>query len=138
MSFKRFRVLLVEDDPDLCEIIKDKLAIMGFEYIRTAHDGDDGMKALQSAIGNAKFDLVIADWKMPKLSGMDLLRYMRSHAFYSKTPFVMLTGVDDEQHVKEALAVGVSDYLVKPFDQKLFHSKITRVMRQISDYSATD
>lgn len=109
--------MLVDDMPAMRSIVRGMLEEIGFARVFEVEDGDIAWKALQQSAGNPAraFGLIIADWNMPGMSGVDLLRAIRSFALTRDLPFFMITAQGDDAHIHEALRAGVTDYLVKPF-----------------------
>ena len=80
------------------------------------------------------FDLILCDWEMPEMSGLELLQWMRQQPQYEKVPFIMITSRGDKDHVVEAVKGGVSEYLGKPFSPEGLSNKIIKVMgRRLKD-----
>jgi CheY-like chemotaxis protein len=80
------------------------------------------------------FDLILCDWEMPEMSGLELLQWMRQQPQYEKVPFIMITSRGDKDHVIEAVKGGVSEYLGKPFSPEGLSKKIIKVMgRKLKD-----
>ena len=109
MSNKRC-LLIVEDEPDLKEIISD-LCIELAETIFTASDGVEAMQIIQ----NNRVDAILSDINMPRMNGLQLLSEIRTWGF--ETPFVILSGFGDKKNTIEALKLGATDFLDKPFDE---------------------
>ena len=87
----------------------------------------DGRKA-QSLMARQTYDLILCDWEMPEMSGLELLRWARQQDAYRNQPFVMVTSRGDKEHVVEAIREGVSDYLGKPFSPDSLGKKIRKVL----------
>lgn len=90
-------------------------------------EAEDGGQAL-ALLGTRKFDLVISDWNMPVMSGIELLKAVREDPFTEKVPFLMVTGEATEENIAEAAAHGVSDYIVKPFNAKTLDAKLRKIL----------
>ncbi len=117
------RILIVDDMPAMRKLIVEMLEFGGFFKMREAEDGEIAWKLIQEEA----FDLIIADWNMPGLSGMELLRSVRTHQKTKSIPFLMVTGRCEQAHIDEALYAGVSDYIVKPFDAGSLVQKISEI-----------
>jgi len=103
-----------------------------FPVIETT-DAQNGRRA-QSLMSRTSFDLVLCDWEMPEMSGLELLQWMRQQPQYQKVPFIMITSRGDKDHVIEAVKEGVSEYLGKPFSPDGLSKKIIKVMgRRLKD-----
>lgn len=122
------RILVIDDMPSIRDLVKVQLRAMGFSSIVEAEDGEQGLKLMiqQNSFGQP-FELVISDWNMPRMSGLDLLKQVRATAEWQALPFVMLTSESEREQVTEAILAGVSQYLVKPFTGKIFEDKLKTV-----------
>lgn len=124
-------ILIVDDDDDVINYMKTLLRKNGYLNI---HAESDGVKAVdyveQSYMENKKIDVILADWEMPELDGIHFLDYLKRNADFNDIPFVMVTADSDRVHVVEAINHGVSQYLIKPFDEKKLMSKINQVMKR--------
>lgn len=119
------RVLIVDDEKPIIRLISDILGHLGFRDIAVARDGVEARDRLKME----RFDFVITDWRMPRLEGIDLIRFVR-HAPDSlspRTPIIMLSGNSEEQYVTMARDAGVNEYMVKPFSA----SQLVRRLRAI-------
>lgn len=85
----------------------------------------NGRKA-QLMMSKIPFDLILCDWEMPEMSGLELLHWARQHEHYAKVPFIMITSRGDKGHVIEAVKEGVSDYLTKPFSGEQLVQKVLK------------
>ena len=101
------KILIIDDDEDLCELVSEYLAVEGFET-EEANDGESGLK---KASGN-NFDLITLDVMLPKMNGFDVLRELRKT---SKTPVLMLTARGDDMERIVGLEIGADDYLAETF-----------------------
>ncbi|MNK94292.1 Chemotaxis protein CheY [compost metagenome] len=119
------RILVIDDMPSIRDLVKNTLKGMGFKNIQEAGDGEDGLAALLKAnsIG-LPIQLVISDWNMPKMKGLDLLKQLRATVEFTNLPFVLLTSESERDQVTEAVLAGVSQYIVKPFSAKIFEDKL--------------
>jgi DNA-binding response OmpR family regulator len=101
-------ILLIEDDPFLVNIYREKFENEGFKMI-VAKDGEQGLElALKE-----KVDVIILDLLLPKLSGIDILNQLREKGRQKDTPIVVLTNLTQEKEAKESLQLGVKEYLIK-------------------------
>lgn len=119
------KALVVDDAAFVRDLVKRTLRNQ-FPFIEV-QEAPDGRKA-QGMLNRSYFDLVLCDWEMPEMSGLELLRWVRQHDAYQKTPFVMITSRGDRENVLEAIKEGVSDYLGKPFSPESLGKKIIKVM----------
>jgi two-component system chemotaxis response regulator CheY len=119
------RILVIDDMPSIRDLVKNTLKGMGFRNIQEAGDGEDGLAVLLKAnTSGFPIQLVISDWNMPKLKGLDLLKQLRATTEFTNLPFVLLTSESERDQVTEAVLAGVSQYIVKPFSAKIFEDKL--------------
>lgn len=122
------RILIIDDMPTIRELVKTQLKNMGFKVILEASDGEAGMKVLiNNNASKTPVNLVISDWNMPKMSGLELLKQCRASNEWKDLPFVLLTSEAERDQVTEAVLAGVSQYVVKPFAAKVFEEKLRTV-----------
>ena len=105
------RVLVVDDDGDMVRVVRYVLRQMGITQIQSANDGNQALEMLTK--GPDHFDLIICDWVMPSLSGLDVLTGLRS--MNTRVPFLMLTAKANPDAIMAAKKAGVTSYIVKPF-----------------------
>jgi len=119
------RILVVDDERAICIAIQRLFAGRGYE-VDTAASGEEGMERL----GRDGYHLVITDLNLKKLSGMDLLRWVKAHA--PDTALVMITAYGSEKVAVEAMKLGAADYLPKPFDNDELELVVDRVMEGVA------
>jgi two-component system, OmpR family, phosphate regulon response regulator PhoB len=112
-------ILLVEDDPDIRELVAYKLTRGGFQVVEAA----DGFAALRAARTRPP-DAVILDMGLPRLSGIEVCRELRAAPATAAVPIIMLTGAVRLQELEQAYAAGASDYLVKPFSPRELQRRV--------------
>lgn len=117
---------LVVDDASFVRDLVKRTVRQRFPVIETT-DAANGRRA-QSLMSRTAFDLILCDWEMPEMSGLELLQWMRQQPQYKSTPFIMITSRGDKNHVVEAVKEGVSEYLGKPFSPEGLSNKIIKVM----------
>ncbi|WP_333652322.1 chemotaxis response regulator CheY [Dissulfurispira sp.] len=118
------KVLVVDDFPTMRRIVKNLLKQIGFENIDEAEDGVQALNKLKS--GN--YGLVVSDWNMPNMEGIDLLRNIRQEAEPLKNiPFLMVTAEAEKGKVIEAIKAGVDNYIVKPFTAEVLKEKLEKI-----------
>ena len=116
-------VLVVDDDPDVCDLVTYKLEQSGFE-VRRASDGDAALREVAKRIP----DLVLLDIMMPGISGLEVLERLRSDHATSLIPVVMLTAKAQENDVERGFQLGADDYVVKPFSPRELVRRVTAVL----------
>ncbi len=120
------KILVIEDDLDICELIKFKLQGLGHDVV-TEHDGEGGLAAAQAETP----DLVILDWMMPRLTGLEVCVALRGDPTLARVPVILLTAKAQEADVQRGFAAGVDDYMVKPFSPRELGSRITALLERI-------
>lgn len=118
------KVLIVDDFSTMRKIIRNILVQLGFKNILEA---DDGTTALE-VLSREKVDLILADWNMPKMSGLELLKAVRSDERLKNIPFIMITAEAQKENVLEAIKHGVNQYVVKPFTPEVLKEKLEKVL----------
>lgn len=119
-------VLIVDDYATMLRIVKNLLKQIGFENVDEAQDGGEAFQMMK----RKKYGLVISDWNMQPITGIELLRNVRSDAELRATPFIMVTAESKTDNVVEAKKAGVSNYIVKPFSSEVLKTKIASVLGQ--------
>jgi len=117
------RILVVEDEENIRKVIKKMLEINKFEVLE-ACDGAEAMDIFYSE----KIDLVVLDWMIPKISGIEVLKRIRLE---SNLPILMLTAKSEEDDEVEGLEVGANDYLKKPFSLKILITRVKKLLNLI-------
>src|SRR5271165_6792062 len=120
---KNMNILIVDDYKTMLRIIRNLLRQLGFANIEEATDGSMALQMLRA--GN--FGLVISDWNMEPMTGLQLLREVRSDPKLKSTPFIMVTAESKTENVIAAKEAGVSNYIVKPFNAATLRDKIEKV-----------
>ncbi len=124
---KNMNVLVVDDYQTMIRIIKNLLKQLGFNNIDEATDGT----AAYELISQKKYGLVISDWNMEPMSGLELLKKVRATSEndnISKVPFIMVTAESKTENVIAAKQAGVNNYIVKPFNAETLKTKIASVI----------
>jgi two-component system chemotaxis response regulator CheY len=117
-------VLIVDDYNTMRRILRNLLGQIGFTHIDDAEDGSAALRKLRERA----YGLVISDWNMQPMSGLDLLRELRADGQLKETPFIMITAESKTENVVAAKAAGVSNYIVKPFNADTLKKKIEAVL----------
>lgn len=121
---KDIGILVVDDYLTMRRIVRSTLSQLGFSNIQEAKDG---VEALEKINAN-KFDLIISDWNMPNMMGIDLLKAVRSNEKLKSVPFIMVTAEAEKENIIEAAKAGVSNYVLKPFTADSLSEKIEAVL----------
>lgn len=117
------RVLVVDDFSTMRRIIRNILRQLEFDNIVEADDGTTAWEV----INREKIDFIVSDWNMPQMSGIDLLRKVRSSEEYAGIPFLMVTAEAQQENIIEAVQAKVSNYIVKPFTAETMKQKIEKI-----------
>jgi two-component system, chemotaxis family, chemotaxis protein CheY len=123
---KNMKILIVDDFSTMRRIIKNILRQLNFVNITEADDGSTAFEALQ----REKIDLIVSDWNMPKMSGLELLKAVRADDALKHIPFLMVTGESQQEMIVDAIKSGVSDYIVKPFTVETLSQKIKQIFNK--------
>ena len=121
------KILVVDDFSTMRRIIKNLLRDLGFSNTSEADDGLTALPMLKS--GN--FDLLVTDWNMPGMQGIDLLKAVRADARLKELPVLMVTAEQKREQIVEAAQAGVNGYIVKPFTAQTLKEKIDKIFERI-------
>ncbi|HEY6896525.1 MAG TPA: response regulator [Rhodocyclaceae bacterium] len=126
MTEKARTVLVVDDFESMRKVTAAQLRDLGINDIVTAANGAEALRILQ----RQRVDLVLSDWNMPVMDGLAFLKALREEAALAHLPFIMITAEAERRRVDEAIAYGVSDFLVKPYTAARLMSRIERAIRR--------
>lgn len=118
------RALVVDDMPSIRAFARAVLAESGLTEVDEAADGQEALAKLNGQ----SYDLLISDWNMPNLDGLGLLKAVRASETLKALPVIMLTAETTREHVKEAIALGVSGFVAKPFKPETLIAAVQRVI----------
>ncbi len=119
------KILIIDDEMHIVELLKFNLEVSGYE-VYFAYDGLDGFMKMKEY----NPDLILLDWMLPGISGIDMLKKVRSDENLNKKPVIMLTAKNMESDKIEGLEIGADDYITKPFSVKELLARITSVLRR--------
>ncbi len=119
------RILVVDDEPAIREMVGFALTREGFEFLE-ARDAEEA----QTRIADDSPDLLLLDWMLPGVSGIDLARRLKSHPDTQELPIIMLTARSDEAHKVKGLEIGADDYVTKPFSPRELVARVRAVLRR--------
>lgn len=123
--------LLVDDSVAVRTLVKQQLHILGFKTTVEAENGEEAITKLNEMKDTGvKVDLIISDWNMPKMSGIDLLMNLKAHSKFKIIPFLMITSEAETESVIRAIVLGVTDFVVKPFDENILLEKLRAVWKK--------
>ena len=117
-------ILIVDDYRTMLKILQDLLKQLGFNNVEEAMDGSEALQKLR----NKEFGLVISDWNMEPMSGLQLFKEIRADVRLKDVPFIMVTAEGTSENVISAKEAGVSSYIIKPFTKAVLGSKINTVL----------
>lgn len=124
----KLRILVVDDFATMRRIIRNLLQDLGFSNIAEADDGNTAWPMLQ----NGSYDLLITDWNMPGMPGIELLKAVRADARLAKLPVLMLTAEAKREQIIEAAQAGVNGYVIKPFTAATLKEKLDKIFATLS------
>ena len=123
MADTSMKVLVVDDFATMRRIVKNILTQLGYKNLVEADDGTTALEVLKSE----KIDMIISDWNMPKMTGLDLLKTVRADANMADLPFIMVTAEAQQDNIILAVKAKVSQYIVKPFTADTLSEKIDKI-----------
>ncbi len=121
------KVLVVDDMSTMRRIIKNVLRQIGFSDIVEAENGQEALTKLKSG----GFGLIVSDWNMPVMQGIELLRAVRGDTELKTIPFLMVTAEAQKENLIEAVQAGVSNYVVKPFTAEVLQGKLEKIFANV-------
>jgi two-component system chemotaxis response regulator CheY len=131
MYDKETRFLVVDDMAPMRTIITRMLEELGYKNVTQASDGRDALKVLEAKVrAGAAIQVVLSDWNMPGMSGIQLLYEVRSNATFKALPFMLITAERERDQVISAIKAGVTNYIVKPFSPAQLDLKLEEIWRK--------
>ena len=118
------KILVVDNSPTMRRILVNTVVKAGYPDCEEAEDGKDGLAKLMAG----KFDLLMTDWNMPNMNGLELTEAVRSDPKLKEIPILMVTTRNKKEDIVYAIKQGVNGYIVKPFDAKILNAKIDEIM----------
>jgi len=119
------KVLVVDDSSTMRRIIVNTLARLGYKDVVQGADGAEAWEAMQK---NPDIGVVITDWNMPNMNGLELVKKIRAEEKYADIPIIMVTTEGGKAEVITALKAGVNNYIVKPFTPQVLKEKLQAVL----------
>jgi two-component system chemotaxis response regulator CheY len=131
------RILLVDDQPPMRELVRTQLRALGYggatSSIRQATDGKNALYIMEEALKvYLPVQLIISDWEMPVMSGLEFLKAVRADPRHATIPVVLLTAVNRQEQVLEAIKAGVNNYISKPFSKATLVEKLERTWQAVN------
>lgn len=133
MAFEGPKILIVEDEPSQLELLSYNLSVEGYEVLK-AETGEEGLLILQEQ----EVDLVLLDWMLPEISGLEVCRQIKRGKTTKTTPVIMLTARGEEEDKVRGLDTGADDYIVKPYSIKELLARVRAGLRRKSASGSTD
>jgi tetratricopeptide (TPR) repeat protein len=131
---KSMKIIIADDSANMLRTLANMLRVMGFEYVTRAVDGENAIQKIR----NIKPDLILCDWNMPKMKGVQVLQAVRDDEELRLTPFLMITGEVDNRIVAEAAESEVDGYLLKPFTLEDLEAKLDEILTRKKEPSPID
>jgi len=119
------KLLVVDDSSTMRRIIKNTLQRLGFDDVLEAEHGVEAWQIMERTPG---INVLITDWNMPEMNGLDLVRKVRAESKYESMPIIMVTTEGGKAEVITALKAGVNNYIVKPFTPQVLKEKLEDVL----------
>ena len=124
---KNMKIMIVDDYSTMLRILRNLLRQLEFNNVDEANNGDEALQKLREG----QYNLIISDWNMAPMTGLDLLKNVRADAKLKHIPFIMVTAESKTDNVIAAKQAGVSNYIVKPFNAETLKSKMSSVLGPI-------
>ncbi len=118
------KILIVDDFGTLRRIVRNALKQGGYDDFTEAANGKEAIALLKEE----KYDLILSDWNMAEMTGLELLEAVRSDRNLKEIPFLMVTAEGAKEKVMQAIKAGVNNYIIKPFTPKMLLEKIERIL----------
>lgn len=122
---KNIRIMIVDDYATMLRILRNLLKQLEFGNVDDASDGEDALRKLKT---NGPYDLIISDWNMQPMTGIEFLKNVRADDKMKHIPFIMITAESKAENVVAAKQAGVSNYIVKPFNAETLKMKMSSVL----------
>ncbi len=122
------KVLVVDDMSTMRRIVKNVLKQIGYTDMAEAENGEDALKKLR--VGG--YGLVVSDWNMPVMTGIELLRAIRADPELKHLPVLMVTAEAQKENIMEAVQAGVNNYVVKPFTAEALQEKLNKIFEKLA------
>jgi len=127
MVDKHMNILVVDDFPTMRRIVRTLLKELGFSNVEEAEDGQEALAKLKGG----RFELVISDWNMPNLDGLEMLRLIRVDDSLKHLPVLMVTAEAKKENIIAAAQAGASGYVVKPFTATTLEEKLNKIFEKL-------
>jgi len=126
------RFLVVDDTKTIRSLLKEILKNLGYSQIDEAEDGSQALEMMKKEADSPKpYGFIICDWNMPGLTGIELLEIRNADERFKSVPFLMVTIESEREYVLKAVAMGVSDFVVKPFSEATVRAKMEGIWSRL-------
>lgn len=125
---KDLKILVVDDFPTMRRIVKSLLNDLGYHNLDDAEDGQDALRKLNAG----SFDIVVSDWNMPNVDGLEMLKRMKASDTLKHIPVLMVTAEGKRENIIEAAKAGASGYVVKPFTSAVLEEKLKLIFAKMA------
>lgn len=126
LAKEKVKILVVDDFPTMRRIVMNLLKEIGYVQFAQAEDGVKAWEAVQGT----QFDLIVSDWNMPNMTGIDFLRKVRSSERFKAIPFLLITAEAKRSQIFEAAEAGTDGYIVKPFTAGTLMEKLNKIIER--------
>ncbi len=127
------KILVVDDFPTMRRIVKTLLKQNGFNNFTEAEDGQEAYRLVQN---HGDFEMIVSDWNMPNMTGLEFLKTVRADPKFKHLPFLMVTAEAEKENIIEAVKAGVSNYIVKPFTGQALKDKLDKIDQMVKKQNA--
>ncbi len=121
----KIKVLVVDDFATMRKVVRNMLRQMGIDNVSEAENGDEGFRMAKAG----EFGLIVSDWNMPIMTGLEFLKAVRADENTKTTPFLMVTAEALKENIIQAIQAGASNYIVKPFTPQVFEEKLSAIFK---------
>ena len=121
----KIKVLVVDDFATMRKVVRNMLRQMGIDNVSEAENGDEGFRVAKAR----EFALIVSDWNMPIMTGLEFLKAVRADENTKTTPFLMVTAEALKENIIQAIQAGASNYIVKPFTPQVFEEKLSAIFK---------
>lgn len=125
---KNMSILVVDDFPTMRRIVRTLLKELGFSNVEEAEDGNEALSKLRGG----QFELVVSDWNMPNLDGLEMLKQIRADDALKHLPVLMVTAEAKKENIIAAAQAGASGYVVKPFTAATLEEKLNKIFEKLA------
>lgn len=119
------KILVVDDFATMRKVVRNMLRQIGCENVNEAENGEEGFRMAQSD----SYGLIVSDWNMPVMTGLEFLKACRAEEKTKNTPFLMVTAEALKENIIQAIQAGASNYIVKPFTPQVFEEKLKAIFK---------